>query len=233
VVGLDLNNSGSVDANERTSFTSSVAFPPGPTGHPAGDVYVAATAAPVTQDARTLVPDRLGHLFITNDRGASFLALHGNGTGQDLPNVPVNVVRYDTADTTNNTIFVGTLIGVYRTTDGGNTWKRYGFGLPLASVTELFIGRSGGIVRASTYGRGVWEIYPNAGAERGVNGNGDFDSNTQIDFIDLAALAIRLGTNPAGTSAPFYDWTVDITGATNAVDDTDLTALLGKFGDHP
>ena len=233
VVGVDLDSSGTVDIGERTSFTTSIAFPPGPTARPAGDVYVAATAAPVTQDGRTPVPDALGHLFITDNRGATFLPLHGNGTGQDLPNVPINVVRYDTADTSNQTLFVGTLLGVYRTTDRGNTWRRYGVGLPLAAVTDMFVGKTGGIVRVGTYGRGVWEIYPNATAERGVSGNGDWDRDVQIDFIDLAALAIRLGTSPAGTSAPYYDWSVDLTGTANAVDDADLSALLAKFGDHP
>jgi hypothetical protein len=51
--------------------------------------------------------------------------------------------------------------------------------------------------------------------------------------LDLAALAIRLGTAPAGVVAPYYDWTVDLSGTQNAVDDADLTALLAKFGKHP
>lgn len=233
VVGADLNASGAIDSNERTSFTSSLAFPPGTTGKPAGDVFIVSTAAAITQDGKTPVPDQLGHVFLTTDRGLTFMPMHGNGTGQDLPNVPVNVLRYDAADTSNNTIFAGTLIGVYRTTDAGNTWQRYGSGLPLASVTDMFIGKTGGILRVGTYGRGVWEIYPNASAERGVNGDGDFDRDATIDFIDLAALAIRLGTNPATGSAPYYDWTVDLTGTGSSVDDADLTALLGKFGNHP
>ncbi|HVE87165.1 MAG TPA: hypothetical protein VND93_30125, partial [Myxococcales bacterium] len=63
--------------------------------------------------------------------------------------------------------------------------------------------------------------------------DGDFDGDATIDFIDLAALAIRLGTNPATGAAPYYDWTVDLTGTSSSVDDADLTALLGKFGNHP
>ncbi|HTA94037.1 MAG TPA: hypothetical protein VK745_30875, partial [Polyangiaceae bacterium] len=49
---------------------------------------------------------------------------------------------------------------VYRTTDGGNTWARFGTGLPRVAVTGMFVARDGSLVRVSTKGRGVWEIHP-------------------------------------------------------------------------
>jgi hypothetical protein len=159
--------------------------------------------------------------------------LKGNGTGFDLPNVPTSVVRYDPGDLTNNTLYAGTDLGIYRTTDGGQTWHRFGRGMPLVKVTDLFISKTGNLLRAATYGRGMWEIYPSATAEKGVNGNGDFNRDQQIDFVDLAATAARLGTDPTSSSAPYYEWNLDQVGSTNSVDDSDLSRLLTRFGGRP
>ncbi|HEY8211556.1 MAG TPA: hypothetical protein VIG99_28935 [Myxococcaceae bacterium] len=218
---------------ESMSFTSMVAFPPGPTGSPVGDIYLGSTMAPLMDDFTRTVPASLGHLFRTTDRGATWTPFHGNGAGFDLPNVGVGVIRYDPADLTNNTIYAGTELGVYRTTDGGNTWHRYGVGLPMVLVDDMFIGRTGALLRIATYGRGLWEIYPNATAEHGVNGNGDWDRNLQIDFIDLGAMASRLGTDPSASTAPLYDWNDDMTGTVNGIDEADLSALLANFGNKP
>ena len=63
--------------------------------------------------------------------------------------------------------------------------------------------------------------------------DGDFDRNIQMDFVDLAAMAARLGTSPASASQPYYDWNEDMTGAVTTIDDADLTAFLAKFGGRP
>ncbi|MBF5041989.1 hypothetical protein FGE12_06255 [Aggregicoccus sp. 17bor-14] len=234
VLGFDANGDGTLGADEKVSYTSMVSFPPAtPAGKTAGDVYVAASAAPLAGDGKSLVSDALGHLFITTNRGASWAPLHGNGTGFDLPNVGIGSVRYDPGDTANNTLYVGTELGVYRSIDGGQTWRRFGNGLPMASVTDMFISRTGSMLRVSTFGRGLWEIYPSATAEKGVNGTGDWNRDQQLDFIDLAAMASRLGTSPATTEAPLYDWNVDVTGTVSGTDDADLTQLLNKFGGRP
>jgi hypothetical protein len=231
-LGVDLDSSGSITPEEGLAFTSGLDFPPGSTGAPAGSVYVASSAAPVTQ-AGTPVPDALGHLFRTVDGGVTWQRLKGNGTGMDLPNVPIHVVRYDPGDLTNATLYVGTDLGVYRTTNGGNTWERFGRGMPMVRVTDLFISQSGALMRAATFGRGLWEIYPTATAPKGVPGTGDWDRNQQLDFVDLLSTANRLGTTPATTSAPLYDWNQDVTGAVNGIDDADLAQLLSRFGGRP
>ncbi|MCP3140951.1 beta propeller repeat protein [Pyxidicoccus xibeiensis] len=234
ILGFDVNGNGSITLDEQVSYTTQVAFPPTtPAGRNLGDVYVAASAAPQALDGLTVVPDALGHLFITQDRGATWAPLHGNGTGADLPNVGINAVKYDPSDLTNNTLYVGTELGVYRTTDGGQTWHRFGNGLPLVSVTDMFISRTGAMMRVGTYGRGLWEIYPSATAEKGVSGNGDWNRDQQLDFEDLAAAASRLGTDPSTTARPYYDWNTDMTGAVNGTDSADLTELLNRIGGRP
>jgi hypothetical protein len=231
-LGVDLDASGSITPGEQVSFTSYLDFPPGPTGKPVGAVYVASSVAPVTE-AGTPVPTALGHLFLTENAGAAWRSLKGNGTGLDLPNVPIHVVRYDPGDTTNATLYVGTDLGVYRTTDGGATWERFGRGMPMVKVTGLFISQTGAMMRAATFGRGLWEIYPSATAAKGVPGTGDWDRNQQIDFLDVLSTANRLGTTPATGSAPFYDWNQDLTGTVNAIDDGDLAQLLSRVGGRP
>jgi hypothetical protein len=91
-------------------------------------------------------------------------------------------------------------------------------------------------LRVSTYGRGLWEIYPHSEAA-GSPGNGDWDHSGVIDFLDLAALASRLGAT-AGTAtavppAPRYDSAVDLAGVATQIEDADLSALLAKFGSTP
>jgi len=188
-------------------------------------------------DPVVLIPPEVGHLFKTTDGGATWQPFHGNKTPNpaggpgatfDLPNFPVYVIRYDRSDTTDQIIWVGTEFGVYRTTDGGNTWAPYGTGLPAVRVTDIRISKNGSLVRISTYGRGVWEIYPNSEPPV-ASGTGDFNRTKIIDFFNLASLAARMGSTPSATGNLVYDSAVDLDG-TATVDDADVSALTAKFG---
>ncbi|MFT3917490.1 MAG: hypothetical protein QM704_26420 [Anaeromyxobacteraceae bacterium] len=226
------------------SFTSSVALPRNPASLGGADprlTYLVSSNAPAGLNASNFavvpIPAEVGRLFRTTDGGATWTAFHGNGTGFDLPNVGIYVVRYDYSDPTDQTIYAGTELGLYRTTDGGLTWARVGVGLPLVRVTDVAISRSGGVVRASTFGRGMWELQvksePSATA-----GTGDFDANGLVNPFDVMALASRLGVPPLGNLAiptvPFYDSDLDLGGANPAlIQEDDLSALLAKFGSTP
>ncbi len=223
LMGTDLNGNGTIETAEAPTFTSSIDFPPNHTNINPGDTFIGSSVAAIG----TLAPG-LGRVYLTRDRGQTWINISGN-----LPDVPVNVVRYDLSDTTNQTIFAGTNLGVYRTTNGGTTWERYGAGLPLVKVTDMFVALNGGLLRIATFGRGMWEIYPSATAERGVAGNGDYDRNGQLDFVDLLSTANRLGTTPATEERPYYDWNQDLTGSANAVDEDDLAQLKNRIGGRP
>ena len=64
-----------------------------------------------------------------------------------------------------------------------------------------------------------------------------------VAWVDLAALASRLGTTPSTTAAPLYSYLCDLVssvqtpapqaGPAALVDEADLKALLARFGGHP
>ena len=75
-----------------------------------------------------------------------------------LPDLPVNRVLASPADP--STLYAGTFLGVYRSTNGGASWDRFGSGLPQVEVYDLYMPPDGSFLRVATYGRGVWETQP-------------------------------------------------------------------------
>ncbi|MBS2022996.1 MAG: hypothetical protein JST92_11330 [Deltaproteobacteria bacterium] len=212
--------------------TSSLAFDPSDT---TGNHFLVGTVAvslfdtTTGNEVSTPIPDDWGHLYETKDGGQSWTSVLGGtaSTSTRLPNTPVNVVQYDPNDA--HTIYVGTNFGLYRSTDDGKNFSRFGLGLPLVKVSDLCV-RTGKIVIA-TYGRGFWQINTGVGGSTGgVRGNGDSDLNLRIDGFDLLDAAAALGTsNKDDTYRPIDD----LTGTVNQIDDADLAALLNKFGGTP
>jgi hypothetical protein len=219
----------------RLTNPQTMDFPPvTPTGKQPGDVFIGGFAGLMNNGNPP--PDDKGHLWRTVDGGATWTSIVGATPARRLPNVAVWVAKYDPVTPT--TIYVGTDVGVYISTDDGANWDRYGQGFPVVPARDLYVARNQDFIRVATYGRGLWELYPSATASQGSPGNGDYDRNLQLDWADLGALAARLGTTPATTAPPLYSWIEDISGGTSTapvqlVDDADLTALLGKLGGHP
>lgn len=68
----------------------------------------------------------------------------------------VNIVRADPARP--GTVYLGTDLGMYRSTNQGQTFSRLGAALPLVSIAHIWIARDGSRLRVGTYGRGVWNL---------------------------------------------------------------------------
>ncbi len=56
-----------------------------------------------------------------------------------------------------NPIYVGTSLGVYRLDDTLTEWEDYFTGLPSVAISDLDISLDDELITASTYGRGVWQ----------------------------------------------------------------------------
>jgi photosystem II stability/assembly factor-like uncharacterized protein len=85
--------------------------------------------------------------------GASWTNISGS-----LPNVPVNCIIYDDNNgSPNDALYIGTDIGVFYRDNTLGDWIPFSNGLPVVEVTDLEINESAGLLRAGTYGRGVWQ----------------------------------------------------------------------------
>jgi hypothetical protein len=93
-----------------------------------------------------------GHVFRTTIGGTVWTDISPG------PDVPFGGLALDGADTP-TTIYVGADLGVLRSVDGGASWRVLDdIHFPRAPVTDLVLSRQGGILRAATYGRGVFEF---------------------------------------------------------------------------
>jgi PKD repeat protein len=91
-------------------------------------------------------------VFWSNDAGATWVNI-SNG----LPNIPANCIT-TIPGTGNNLIFVGMDAGVYYRSDNSNGWQPYFAALPMAPISDFEYFSPTNKLRASTYGRGVWEV---------------------------------------------------------------------------
>lgn len=151
---VTLNGPGGTSINANQFPISSVAID---TSDPTGDT------AYVTVMGFTGGP---GHVWQTTNAGASWIDFTGTG-GNALPDSPVNAV---VVDPSTHIVYVGTDVGVFQSATSGAAWLEVGpiphalggsIGfLPNVAVTTLALFNSGGqkLLRASTYGRGVWQF---------------------------------------------------------------------------
>nr|MBK9652486.1 T9SS type A sorting domain-containing protein [Bacteroidota bacterium] len=89
-------------------------------------------------------------VFQTNDKGATWINLSSS-----IPNVPVNCILY--VENSNDELYIGTDVGVFFKDASINIWQPFLTGLPRVIVTQLELYYATGKIRASTYGRGMWE----------------------------------------------------------------------------
>jgi photosystem II stability/assembly factor-like uncharacterized protein len=86
----------------------------------------------------------------TTDMGATWTNISAS-----IPNVPVNCITY--LDNSNDGLYIGTDLGVFYKDASLTVWEPFFSGLPNVIVTQLEIFYPTNKIRASTYGRGVWE----------------------------------------------------------------------------
>ena len=74
------------------------------------------------------------------------------------------------------TLYVGTDVGVYASTNYGATWSKFGNGMPNVQVKDIVLNQALNTLSAGTYGRSMYQIFldyakADSGAIRAVTGN--------------------------------------------------------------
>ena len=110
-----------------------------------------------------------------------------------LPDLPVTRIYIDPRDTTAQTIYAATHVGIYRTTDGGANWEPYGNGLPTVRVNDIYMPPDGGFIRIATYGRGIWELAQLELAAATLSDDGtSCDADGVVDNGETGSLTVTL-----------------------------------------
>ena len=169
--------------------------------------------------------DGKGHVFKTVN-GTSGVAtwVDISGTATRLPDIPVNAIVLDPDDGTHNTLYVGTDIGAFFTTDGGVNWAPLGASnsMPNAQILSLVLHNPSRTLRAATHGRGVWDLNLGPGPNTPalvVSKLSPFSANAPGAATTLTVT----GTGFTGSSVVMWNGTTKTTTFASA---TQLTAPL-------
>ncbi len=154
-----------------------------------------------------------GHIFRCSDTQATtpvFSNVAGSGaTG--LPDVSLNTIARDPL-VPGTKWWVGTDVGVFVTSDSGNTWSNAGsaLGLPSVIVDELVAVPATGYLNAGTYGRGMWRL------QIGGVVNPTLTTLT-LNPSTVSAGSISVGTVALGAAAPAGGILVTLASGTTSV----------------
>ena len=173
-------------------------------------------------------------VYYSDDGGSTWFNISGT-----LPNMPVNCIIFHQSNL--EELYIGTDLGVYYRDENMTDWQRFNHGLPNVIVNELEIQIQTNKLRASTYGRGLWEtnlpitappianFYTNDTSFCAVPADVNF-VNTSVnatDFIwDFGDGVTSINSNPVHTYNNFGDYSVNLISTGPLGADTILQTLL-------
>jgi parallel beta-helix repeat protein len=95
-----------------------------------------------------------GHVYRSTNGGTNWSDISGN-----LPNAPVNALLVTYPDCSTKLLTAATDIGVFCSTNNGSVWKALAAGMPNTVVTDLEYNPATSKIKASTFGRSIYEVY--------------------------------------------------------------------------
>jgi len=128
-------------------------------------------------------------IFFSDNDGADWRDISSG-----LPNTGVSCFAIDPYDAMRQTLYAGTDIGLFRTTDRGAKWAPFDNGLPPSSVAGIHIHQGASLLRVATHGRGVWEIPIGPLAPLGC-------ADVQL-YVRSSQLDLGWGITPSGVPDP-------------------------------
>lgn len=150
-----------------------------------GNTITALETSPV--DENTVYIAQQNRIFKSTNKGFNWTEISGS-----LPNTQINSIAYYRNSA--GGLYLGTDIGIFYRDDHMDDWILFSSGFPAAgTVTELEIfydpaGPEGDVIRAGTYGRGLWESPVNYSVL-----TADFEASELevtidcgVDFMDLS-----------------------------------------------
>ena len=69
----------------------------------------------------------------------------------------------------NYTIYIGTDIGIFKSSNKGESWIRFSENLPVCAVYDMRLHPQASLLRIATHGRGIWERHLDIQAYNDVN----------------------------------------------------------------
>jgi PKD repeat protein len=132
-------------------------------------------------------------VFVTTNGGTNW-----EDISQNLPNIPANAIVYQ--EGTDGGLYVGMDVGVYYTDSTLSNWQAFDLGMPNVIVNELEIHYGANLVRAATYGRGIWEseLY----TPSTLTPEADF-SNSTAKICPLDSVSF---TDASANASPGWTW---------------------------
>jgi photosystem II stability/assembly factor-like uncharacterized protein len=111
-------------------------------------------------DAITIASDGTVYVTVSRSRfhgvrASSDEGRHWERRMGDLPNAQMLGIAVDPTDP--DVVYVGSLAGVHKTTDGGQTWSLFDEGLRTHDVLSVSVDGDGGAVHVGTGGGGVFD----------------------------------------------------------------------------
>lgn len=136
----------STDDGTNWTMTSTYGFPTG------GSTKILAHPTDVNSALVTFSSyGAVSHVALTTDLGVTWSDVSG-----DFPSQPVNAIVVDPSNPVD--WYIGTDIGVWKSSNGGVNWLPFETGFPNSVVVDLEIADTERKLVAGTHGRGAWEI---------------------------------------------------------------------------